>query len=329
MYSGLSSETTGSAIKQVARSIIDVCMGVKPGESVLVVTDTLRKDLGLPIYQAALETGNDAVYMEMKPRINHGEEPPKIVADAMYDADVIVAMTKASLSHTEAKIRAVKHGARIATMPFGSRSTEFVTGIFTGGGMSVDYKRMDENIHRLADRLDGTRKASITTEKGTDVVVNYEGREFHEDSGIVHDPGDFTNLPAGEVYVAPVSADGVIVVDLTMGRLGRLKSPLELYVKNGMVYSIKGDRAEELENILAPFGPMAMNLAEFAIGMNPNARICGLLLEDEKVANTVHFALGSNSGFGGDVSAGIHMDGVVDRPTIYVDGERINLNEYL
>jgi aminopeptidase len=328
MYSSISTETMGT-VKQVARSIIDVCMGVKPGESVLVVTDNIRKDLGLPIYRAALETGNDAVYVEMRPRMTHGEEPPRIVADAMYDADVIVAMTKTSLSHTEAKIRAVKHGARIATMPFGPGSTEFVTGIFTGGGMSVDYKRMDDNIHRLAYRLDGTGQARIITEKGTDVVVNYKGREFYEDSGIVHDPGDFTNLPAGEVYVAPVSADGVIVVDVTFGRLGRLKSPLELYVKDGMVYSIKGERAKELENILAPFGPMAMNLAEFAIGMNPNARLCGLLLEDEKVANTVHFALGSNSGFGGDVSAGIHMDGVVDRPTIYVDGEKINLNEYL
>ncbi len=329
MYSGLSSEITGSAVMQVARSLINVCMCVKPGESVLIVTDNIRKDLGLPIYQAALETGNEAVYIEMKPRPVNGAEPPKAVADAMYDADVIVAITTTSLSHTNAKIRATQHGARIATMPFGSKSTEFVTEVFTGGGMSVDYKRMDENIHRLSDRLDGTGQAHVVTEKGTDVVINYEGRRFREDSGIVCNPGDFTNLPAGEVYVAPVSADGVIVVDLTMGSLGRLKSPLELRVKDGMVCSIEGERAGEVEKILAPFGPLAMSLAEFAIGMNPGARICGLLLEDEKVANTVHFALGNNAAFGGDVEVGIHMDGVVDRPTIYIDGEKLNVNEYL
>ncbi len=329
MYPGISTETMGSAVRRVARTIIEVCMGVKPGESVLVISDNIRKDLGLPIYHAALETGNDAVYIEMKPRVNHGDEPPKAVANAMYDADVIVAMTKTSLTHTDAKIRAVKNGARIATMPFGSRSTDFVTEVFTGGGMSVDYKKMDENIRRLTDKLNGTRRARIITERGTDVVVNYEGREFRGDTGIVHDPGGFTNLPAGEVYVAPVNTEGVIVIDLTMGRLGRLKSPLELRVREGLVYSIRGERAEELENILAPFGPVAMNLAEFALGMNPNARICGLLLEDEKVANTAHFALGSNSGFGGDVSAGIHMDGVVDHPVVYIDGEKLNLNEYL
>ncbi|HTX44626.1 MAG TPA: aminopeptidase [Methanocella sp.] len=329
MYTGISAEYMGSAVKQVARSILNVCMGVKPGESVLVVTDNIRRDLGLPIYQAALEAGNDAVYMEMRPRRANGQEPPGTVAKAMYYADVIVAMTKVSLSHTQAKIRAVKHGARIATMPFGPGSTEFVTKIFTGGGMSVDYERMDMNMRRLARRLNGTGKARIVTEKGTDIVVNYGGREFRLDSGIVHHPGEFTNLPAGEVYIAPVSADGVVVVDVTMGRLGRLKSPIELHVEDGVVCSIRGERAEELETILAPFGPEAMNLAEFAIGMNPSARICGLLLEDEKVANTAHFALGSNSGFGGNVSAGIHMDGVVDRPTIYADGEKIDLNEFL
>jgi leucyl aminopeptidase (aminopeptidase T) len=267
--------------------------------------------------------------MEMRPRTINGEEPPLVVSDAMYHADVIIAITKVSLSHTQAKIRAVKHGARIATMPFGARSTDFVMGIFTGGGMTTDYRRMDENIRRLAGHLNGTREARIMTQKGTDIRVEYEGREFHTDSGIAHKPGDFTNLPAGEIYVAPVNAEGVIVVDVTMGRLGKLKTPLTIEVKGGMAYSIKGDRAEELEKILAGFGPKAMNLAEFGIGMNPAARICGLLLEDEKVAHTVHFALGSNAAFGGDVSVPLHMDGVVNEPTIYVDGRLMDIDAYL
>jgi len=316
-------------VKRVASLIIRDCMGVKPGESVLVVTDTIRRDLGRPIYHAALEAGNDAVYMEMKPRLIHGEEPPRAVGDAMYGANVIIAITKASLSHTRAKIRAVSHGARIATMPFGARSTEFVTGVFTGGGITVDYKRMDSNIRRLTDRLNGTKRARIIARGGTDIVVDYEGRRFYEDSGIAHNPGDFTNLPAGEVYVAPTDANGTLVIDLTMGRLGRLKSPVEFRVRDGMVYSIEGERADEIEEILSPFGPMAKSLAEFGIGMNPRARICGLLLEDEKVANTVHFALGSNSGYGGNVSCGIHMDGVVGQPTIFIDGVKLNMDEYL
>lgn len=328
MYSG-ASLSRQATVDDVSRRIIKDCMGVKPGESVLVITDSLRKDLGVPIYQAALDAGNDAIYMEMRPRTINGEEPPLVVSDAMYHADVIIAVTKVSLSHTQAKIRAVRHGARIATMPFGARSTDFVMGIYTGGGMTMDYRRMDENIRRLAGFMDQTHEARIMTEKGTDIRVEYGGRKFYTDSGIAHNPGDFTNLPAGEIYVAPVNAEGVIVVDVTMGRLGKLKSPLTIEVKGGMAYSIKGDRADELEKILTGFGPKAMNLAEFGIGMNPAARICGLLLEDEKVAHTVHFALGNNAAFGGNVSVPLHMDGVVNDPTIYVDGNVLDIDQFI
>lgn len=322
-------ESLSTRVRQIARNVIIECMGVRPGESVLVVTDSLRKDLGVPLYQAALDAGNDAVYMEMKPRVLNGEEPPRLVADAMYNADVIMAVSKVSLSHTKAKIRAVKHGARICTMPFGARSTDFVMRIFTGGGMTVDYRRMDENIRSLGGHLKGTHEARITTEKGTDITVEYGGREFHVDSGVAHKPGDFTNLPAGELYVAPLTSNGIIVVDVTMGRLGRLSSTLTIEVKDGMACSIKGDRADELKKILGEFGPKAMSLAEFGIGMNPSARICGLLLEDEKVAHTVHFALGSNAAFGGDVSVPVHLDGVVDNAAININGKLLEIDEYL
>src|SRR5271157_383598 len=329
MHPATFNETISDAVKRVAQTVVKDCMGIKPGETVLVVTDGIRKDLGTPIYQAASSICNDAIYMEMKPRKLNGEEPPQLIAEAMLNADVILAVTTVSLTHTQAKKNALKHGARIATMPFGFKSSEFVMREFTQGGMTVDFKKMDENIHRLANKLNGTKQAHITTEKGTDIVIDYEGRIFHEDTGIAHYPGDFTNLPAGELYIAPVNANGTIVIDVSLGRLGRLNSPITLEVKDGYAGTITGERSEELKNILDPYGPKSRNIAELGIGMNPNAHICGLLVEDEKVGNTVHIALGSNSSFGGDVSAGVHLDGVIDRPTLYVDNEKIELDQYL
>ncbi len=47
------------------------------------------------------------------------------------------------------------------------------------------------------------------------------------------------------------------------------------------------------------------------------------MLEDEKVYGTVHLALGSNDGFGGNVAAGIHVDGIVMNPDLYLDGEQV------
>jgi leucyl aminopeptidase (aminopeptidase T) len=46
-----------------------------------------------------------------------------------------------------------------------------------------------------------------------------------------------------------------------------------------------------------------------------------MILEDEKVAGTVHVALGNNVGMGGTVDVPIHLDGVIRRPTLRVDGQ--------
>jgi len=37
----------------------------------------------------------------------------------------------------------------------------------------------------------------------------------------------------------------------------------------------------------------------------------------------VHIALGDNSTIGGKVKAGIHLDGIITKPTVYVDGRAI------
>ncbi|KUK84633.1 MAG: Leucyl aminopeptidase [Synergistales bacterium 58_81] len=69
--------------------------------------------------------------------------------------------------------------------------------------------------------------------------------------------------------------------------------------------------------------PLARNLAELGIGTNKKARVTGVILEDEKIYSTVHIALGSNDTFGGTVAAGIHLDGVIKSPELYIDGKLI------
>jgi leucyl aminopeptidase (aminopeptidase T) len=45
----------------------------------------------------------------------------------------------------------------------------------------------------------------------------------------------------------------------------------------------------------------------------------GSPLEDEKVLGTVHVAVGDNSTFGGSVKAGVHLDGIIMKPTLKLD----------
>ena len=51
------------------------------------------------------------------------------------------------------------------------------------------------------------------------------------------------------------------------------------------------------------------------------AKLSGVLLEDEKVMGTIHIALGNNITMGGTVNVPIHLDGVVKKPDVYLDGE--------
>ena len=50
-------------------------------------------------------------------RASHAAEPPRTVAEAMAAADVLLAPTVQSLSHTAARKRASEDGARCATLP--------------------------------------------------------------------------------------------------------------------------------------------------------------------------------------------------------------------
>jgi leucyl aminopeptidase (aminopeptidase T) len=146
---------------------------------------------------------------------------------------------------------------------------------------------------------------------------------FGKNGGSYHLPGDFGNLPEGELSFAPETADGVFIVDASFPGLGLLDSPLTFRVKDGVVHEISGKRSEDVRKRLDRVGPKAYVVAELGIGLNPKAKIIGNILEDEKVIGTVHVALGNNTSYGRHNDVPLHLDGVIKDPDIYLDGEKI------
>ncbi len=316
-------------IEKSAMIAVRDCMGVKPGEKVLIVTDTEREFIGTPLFEAALDLGAEAIYMEMKPRTMSGDEPPEAVARAMLHSDVVLAPTMFSLSHTKARRDASANGARIASIPLTEGTRDLITEMFSTGGMTADYPVMKQQIERLLARQRGTGTAHVTTALGTDLHIDFAGREWHVDTGLALNPGDFTNLPGGELFIAPTDARGRLVIDGSFGDYGLLDTPLELTIREGRVVEARGSHADDLEELFEKLGPGARTVAEFGIGMNPKARLWGILLEDEKVGNTIHLALGNNTGFGGTCSVPMHHDGIVTHPTVLIDGKKLDIGEYL
>jgi leucyl aminopeptidase (aminopeptidase T) len=302
---------------KAAQAALGNCLAVKKGESVLIITDAPERRVGYAFFEAAKEMGTEAMLLEIIPRSSNGEQPPEAIAKLMKDFDVLIIPTSKSMSHTKARREACEAGARCVTLPGIIEDTMERT-------LNADYNEIAKRSIRLAEMVSQGKTAKVTTPAGTDIKMIIEERVCHADTGLVHNPGDFSNLPAGEAYIAPVegTANGIIMVDGAM--VGKVKEPIKIVVKDGFATQITGDRsAKELEEMLEPFGQPGRNVAELGIGTNHKAKIVGNVLEDEKVMGTVHMALGDNKSMGGNVSVQSHLDGILLKPTVWIDDKVI------
>lgn len=307
-------------LKDAAKIALTDCMAVKEGESVLVITDAPATNIGYALYNAAKDLGALPIFAEIPTPESNGEEPPKAIADIMKLVDVILIPTSKSLSHTDSRREASKAGVRIATLPG-------ITEDMMARTLNADYKEIARKSDILADIISNASNIKITTDKGTDINLAVEGRDGHSDTGLNYNSGDFSNLPAGEAYVAPMEglSEGVIVFDGSMAGVGILTDEvINVKVEEGYATEITGGSgAEKLQSIMDPFGKLAFNLAELGIGTHDKALITGEVLEDEKVIGTVHIAFGDNKSMGGTIRVASHLDGVIMEPTVIVDGRTI------
>lgn len=237
-------------------------------------------------------------------------------------ADVVVALANNSTSHTRFRLLVNAAGGRFASLPHFDPEMFFTS-------MLVDWHALAERTKRLAAAVNESAEILVETPNGTRMRFGKAGRQAKGDDGLLTAPGSFGNLPAGEVYLAPLEGTSEGVMVLEYGPTRKLSPPLELIVNNGMVTDIRGDEPhrEWLERRFAESGKNR-NIAELGIGTNDRATRPDNILEAEKILGTIHIALGDNSGFGGTVQTPFHEDYVFYRPTltaIAADGSRTEL----
>ena len=304
-----------SEIDQAVSAIVRDCLAVRDGEEVLVVANPATIGLGERLRGEAGRAGADAVLALIGERPSHGAEPPASVAAAMSAADVVICPTNQSLSHTEARRKATERGVRIATMP--TATEEMVARV-----MSADVEGLRRRGQAIADLLTAGSEARITDANGSDLRLGLEGRDAIPDAGDLSARGAFGNLPCGEGFIAPIegTAEGTLVVDGTIAGIGRVNEPIELTVKAGNLVGATGPQGERLMELLTVHGPDGTNVAELGIGTNEKAILTGNLLEDEKLLGTCHVAFGASAAIGGTVQVPVHLDCVVLKPDVAVDG---------
>ncbi|MFE5319007.1 aminopeptidase [Paenibacillus sp. NPDC056579] len=303
-------------LTEISKNVLQSCLGLKAGETFLVVTDDVKKELAEALYEAGKQLGAESMLAVMKERTKSGEEPPAPIAIAMANSNVVVCITKHSLTHTQARKQAAAAGARLATMP------GITEDMFLEGAISADYVQVKALTEKVTDILTDGQKVRIEKD-GRSLSFSIAGRNGVPSTGMYLNPGESGNLPSGEAYIAPVEggAEGQIVIDGSVAGIGKLQSPLVITVEKGRIVSAEGADADRLLQILGDGD--GRQLGEFGIGTNDKARITGVVLEDEKVYGTIHVAFGSNNTFGGTIAAGVHIDGVVTKPNVYIDDKLI------
>jgi leucyl aminopeptidase (aminopeptidase T) len=305
-----------SELQQAVRAVVRECLGVRDGEEVLVVCNPATQGVGEALRAEAADAGGDAVLTVISERAAHGAEPPATVTEAMAAADVILAPTVQSLSHTAARKRATEAGARVATLPG-------VTEDMLARLMSADMEGLRRKGRAVADALDAASEAHLTDSNGTDLTLELSGRKAIPDAGELTEPGAFGNLPCGEGFISPVGGQGTLVVDGSLAGIGLAAEPVELVVEGGHLTSARGGQGMAFMEQLTGYGDDATNVAELGIGTNEKAKLTGEILEDEKILGSAHVAFGASAGIGGTVQVPVHLDCIVIKPTVELDGEAI------
>jgi leucyl aminopeptidase (aminopeptidase T) len=309
------------ALLAACRRAVEVNLGCGADENIVILGDSVQQSISEAFEEACRDAGLEVEILEIPVLNFNGEEPPDWAAGKLLKSNVALLTASRSMSWTSARGSASAKGVRVASMP--GITEDIILRTFV-----ADYERIRERVNRIDDLLDQGKRIRVTTPAGTDINFSIENRLGRgRKGGIYRDPGAWGNLPCGEAFIAPLegTAEGCYVVDASQAGVGKIEENIEILVVQGRAVEFSGGpQAFQMEALLRSTGtPQAFNLAEFGIGCNDRATIIGKTLEDEKSLGTCHFALGSNHLFGGCVNVPIHLDGVLRRPCIWIDGRQI------
>lgn len=307
------------SLREGAETVVNQCLNISEKERVVVVNDGNDQDLINALVEVVSEVTEDYELVNYEEPSNHGEEPPAEIADVMRESDVFIAPTIKSISHTEARVNACENGARGVTMPGVNKE-------IWNSSLQADYndvKNISEKVYGLLEKTDTVR---IETPSGTDLKIDINMEYFHKDTGIFHQPGDFGNLPAGEADGGSTNARGTLIVDHAPF-IPKDNEGAELEIRDNQIVSLKAQNAEKLKKTLDEIEG-TRNIAEFGFGTNPETKLIGNLLNDEKVLGTVHVAIGDNASYIPEDDArynqsNVHWDFVCKEPTVHFDDQKV------
>lgn len=320
------------SIREGVRQAAEDCLKIKTGEKVVIITDRETFKIGSRIRQAVERITNNIQFFLME---DFGRRPlgfPELIGRVLREADVsfyaaqgvkgeLQTFRGPMLKIVEAN-KKLRHAHMIGITPQIMKE-----------GMCSDYQEIQRISKLVYRKVRNATQIKVVTEKGTDFTAEFssELRWKIRDGNI--EPGDWSNLPDGEVFTSPINVNGKVVIDGCLGdffakKYGSLENTpvtIEIEGSRAKKESIQCSNRElerELIDYLFNIDENSNRVGEFAIGTNVGlTKLIGNLLQDEKFPG-VHIAFGSPfpAKTGANWDSKGHIDGVMKNTTIYVSG---------
>ncbi|MBV7483454.1 aminopeptidase [Bordetella sp. BOR01] len=303
-----------------ARQVVELLGAARPGTRVLVLCDAHTQANARLLEAAVADCGAVLSSMQIDHSAAHGRPLPDAAAAAMQQADLVIGITRANITHTDARRAATQAGVGVIVLPESDRPD-----FFLARGWDADFTGLRPTIEALADALTQASTARVVSHQGTDITMRIDGRRGRA----LHGFANTRDISAGyclEASLAPVegSANGVIVVNASIPGVARIAAqPVRIRIEHGMAVAIEGGaEAEAFRRLLQGFDdPLVYNLGELGVGMNPCCEIDGTMLSDESVHGAIQLALGSSLYIGGAVKAAAHYDTILTGAELHLDGK--------
>lgn len=190
---------------------------------------------------------------------------------------------------------AKKFGFRGATM-------HGMNPIILSSGLSVNYEEVSRQAEKLRLGMTGADWVEIDytvlNEKAT-LRLELGAQEAQKSHGLCRGGSDVVNLPAGEVYFVPISADGTFPMQYADGSLAMMT------VKKGRITSARllsgSEETVAAHNQKLASDPVTGEIGELGFGtqeLPPSGRD----IQDEKILGTLHVATGRSDHLGGSLT---------------------------
>lgn len=311
-------------IERGAKIVIEKWMRIKPWDKLLIVTSKEHLEELSALKKYALKAAysvNTFVMQDMGKHIGVFFD----INEAIFDPyTAIIAATDYSLVTTKATRRAIRKHKKFLSLPL---STNDGRSMLEYEFMMMDTKKSRLMAEIIMKYLRYSKIIQVTTPAGTNLKVYKEKRIPGFFNGVIKDGKGYSSASI-EVYVSieETKTEGILVVDGSLGYIGRANEPTKLLFEKGKIIEIEETpTGKKLKQYMEDYQDERIYIGgEFGIGLNSYAKCLGnCYIEDESAYGTFHIGLGRNLALGGKQNANGHFDLVCLEPDIYMDNRQI------